>query len=296
MTDAVLEQGLAANDFASGNEVRWCPGCGDYAILKAVKKTLSEVGAALENTVFISGIGCASRFPHYVSTYGFHSIHGRAPALATGVKLANPDLDMWIITGDGDGLSIGGNHLLHLLRRNVDCQILMFNNEIYGLTKGQYSPTSHVNTRSPSSPAGSVDTPVDPAVFALGCGARFVARAVDDAAPEPPRRGDDQPRRPRGARRGAAAAPGAPDPGPGAGAATAFVGLDGLCVAGRSAPSDNGDHCRVLTRTNWRRHAAGEARPTSIVASSRPGGGALCRSIAPRPECWETPSRGSSDH
>ncbi len=179
MTDLSQTQALAPNDFASDNEVRWCPGCGDYAILKAVKKTLAEIGAARENTVFVSGIGCASRFPHYVNTYGFHSIHGRAPAIATGVMLANPDLDMWIVTGDGDGLSIGGNHLMHILRRNVNCQILMFNNEIYGLTKGQYSPTSHFNTRSPSSPAGSLDTPIDPALFALGCGARFVARGVD---------------------------------------------------------------------------------------------------------------------
>ncbi len=179
MTDTLAAPALTANDFASENEVRWCPGCGDYAILKAVKKTLAEIGAARENTVFVSGIGCSSRFPHYVNTYGFHSIHGRAPAIATGAMLANPDLDMWIITGDGDGLSIGGNHLMHILRRNVNCQILLFNNEIYGLTKGQYSPTSHFATRSPSSPSGSLDTPIDPALFALGCGARFVARAVD---------------------------------------------------------------------------------------------------------------------
>ncbi len=179
MNEILSEQILTPNDFASDKEVRWCPGCGDYSILKAVKKTLSVVGAARENTVFVSGIGCSSRFPHYVDTYGFHSIHGRAPAIATGTVLANPDLDMWIITGDGDGLSIGGNHLMHLLRRNVNCQILLFNNEIYGLTKGQYSPTSHFATRSPSSPSGSLDTPIDPALFALGCGARFVARAVD---------------------------------------------------------------------------------------------------------------------
>ena len=175
----IPQPALTANDFATDQEVRWCPGCGDYAVLKAVKKTLAEVGAARENTVFVSGIGCSSRFPHYVDTYGFHSIHGRAPAVATGVMLANPDLDMWIITGDGDGLSIGGNHLMHILRRNVNCQILLFNNEVYGLTKGQYSPTSHAATRSPSSPFGSLDTPIEPAQFALGCGARFVARAVD---------------------------------------------------------------------------------------------------------------------
>ena len=170
---------LAAKDFASDQEVRWCPGCGDYAILKAVQKTLADVGARPEQTVFISGIGCSSRFPYYVSTYGFHTIHGRAPAVATGVKLANPELDVWLVTGDGDGLSIGGNHLLHVLRRNVDLQIILFNNEIYGLTKGQYSPTSRRGTRSPSTPGGSVDNPVSPCRFALGAGARFVARAVD---------------------------------------------------------------------------------------------------------------------
>ncbi|MEX3009068.1 2-oxoacid:ferredoxin oxidoreductase subunit beta [Hoeflea sp. TYP-13] len=166
-------------DFATDQEVRWCPGCGDYAILKAVRTVLAEVGARRENTVFVSGIGCSSRFPYYIDTYGFHTIHGRAPAVATGMLLANPDLDVWIITGDGDGLSIGGNHLLHILRRNLNCQILLFNNETYGLTKGQYSPTSHLATRTPSSPAGSIDNPVDPARYALGCGARFVARGVD---------------------------------------------------------------------------------------------------------------------
>jgi 2-oxoglutarate/2-oxoacid ferredoxin oxidoreductase subunit beta len=170
---------MTAKDFASDQEVRWCPGCGDYAILKAVQKTLADVGSRPERTVFVSGIGCSSRFPYYVSTYGFHTIHGRAPAVATGVKLANPDLDVWLVTGDGDGLSIGGNHLLHVLRRNVDLQIILFNNEIYGLTKGQYSPTSRRGTRSPSTPVGSVDNPVSPCLFALGAGARFVARAVD---------------------------------------------------------------------------------------------------------------------
>ena len=168
-----------AKDFASDQEVRWCPGCGDYAILKAVQRTLAEVGARPETTVFISGIGCASRFPYYMSTYGFHTIHGRAPAIATGVKLANPELDVWVVTGDGDGLSIGGNHLLHVLRRNVDLQILLFNNETYGLTKGQYSPTSRVGTHSPSTPLGSVESPVSACAFALGAGARFVARSVD---------------------------------------------------------------------------------------------------------------------
>jgi 2-oxoglutarate/2-oxoacid ferredoxin oxidoreductase subunit beta len=163
-------------DFVSDQEVRWCPGCGDYSILKAVQRTLAQIGARPENTVCVSGIGCSSRFPYYVETYGYHTIHGRAPAIATGVKLANPALDVWIITGDGDGLSIGGNHLLHLLRRNLDCQVLLFNNEIYGLTKGQYSPTSRAGTRSPSTPFGSVEQPISPCSFALGAGARFIAR------------------------------------------------------------------------------------------------------------------------
>ncbi len=170
---------LTAKDFATDQEVRWCPGCGDYAILKGVQRTLAEIGARPENTVFVSGIGCAARFPYYLATYGFHTIHGRAPAIATGIKLANPELDVWIVTGDGDGLSIGGNHLLHILRRNLDVQILLFNNEIYGLTKGQYSPTSHTGTKSPSTPMGSVDRPVSATEFALGAGARFVARGVD---------------------------------------------------------------------------------------------------------------------
>ena len=166
-------------DWETDQEVRWCPGCGDYAILKAVQRTMPELGVEPENTVFVSGIGCSSRFPYYMETYGFHTIHGRAPAVATGVKLANPDLDVWIITGDGDALSIGGNHTMHLLRRNLNCQFLLFNNEIYGLTKGQYSPTSRVGTRSPSTPFGSVDRPATPCAFALGSGARFVARAID---------------------------------------------------------------------------------------------------------------------
>ncbi|HMA15808.1 MAG: thiamine pyrophosphate-dependent enzyme [Bacteroidota bacterium] len=169
----------AAKDYASDQEVRWCPGCGDYAILKAVQKTLADLGADSAKTVFISGIGCAARFPYYMATYGFHTIHGRAPAFATGVKLTNPELDVWVVSGDGDALSIGGNHLLHVLRRNVDLQLLLFNNEIYGLTKGQYSPTSRVGTRSPSTPGGSLDTPVSAGSFALGAGARFFARAVD---------------------------------------------------------------------------------------------------------------------
>ncbi len=180
---ATLSPSLAPKDFASDQEVRWCPGCGDYAILKAVQKTLADLAVRREQTVFISGIGCSSRFPYYVSTYGFHTIHGRAPAIATGVKLANPNLDVWLVTGDGDGLSIGGNHLLHVLRRNVDLQILLFNNEIYGLTKGQYSPTSRPGTKPPSTPGGSLDNPVSPCAFALGAGARFVARAIDTQQP-----------------------------------------------------------------------------------------------------------------
>jgi 2-oxoglutarate ferredoxin oxidoreductase subunit beta len=170
---------LKPNDYASDQEIRWCPGCGDYAIVKAVQRALSEMGADPANTVFVSGIGCAARFPYYMATFGFHTIHGRAPAVATGVKLTNPELDVWVIGGDGDMLSIGANHTLHILRRNIDVQILLFNNEIYGLTKGQYSPTSKVGTRSPSTPAGSIDAPISACVFALGCNARFVARSVD---------------------------------------------------------------------------------------------------------------------
>ncbi|MCB1694392.1 MAG: 2-oxoacid:ferredoxin oxidoreductase subunit beta [Pseudomonadales bacterium] len=170
---------LTIKDFETDQEVRWCPGCGDYAILKAVQKLMPELGVPKEKLVFISGIGCSSRFPYYMETYGFHGIHGRAPAIATGLKLANPDLDVWVITGDGDGLSIGGNHMVHVLRRNVDLQILLFNNEIYGLTKGQYSPTSKIGTRSPSTPDGSVDHSLDPCQFALGSGAHFVARSID---------------------------------------------------------------------------------------------------------------------
>ena len=170
---------LAPKDYASDQEVRWCPGCGDYAILKAVQKACADMGLVRERTVFVSGIGCAARFPYYMSTYGFHTVHGRAPAIATGIKLANPDLDVWVMTGDGDGLSIGGNHMLHVLRRNVDLNIILFNNEIYGLTKGQYSPTSRRGTRSPSTPLGSIENPVSACAFALGAGARFVARSID---------------------------------------------------------------------------------------------------------------------
>lgn len=166
-------------DWESDQEVRWCPGCGDYAILKAVQRALPQIGADPATTVFVSGIGCSSRFPYYMNSYGFHTIHGRAPAVATGVKLANPELDVWLVTGDGDGMSIGGNHTMHILRRNLNCQIMLFNNEIYGLTKGQYSPTSRVGTSSPTTPLGSVDRPLSPCAFALGAGARFVARGYD---------------------------------------------------------------------------------------------------------------------
>ena len=170
---------LSAKDLASDQEVRWCPGCGDYSILAQMKKALAPLGVAREKMVFISGIGCSSRFPYYMNTYGFHTIHGRAPTLATGLKVANPELQIWVITGDGDGLSIGGNHLIHAIRRNVDLKILLFNNEIYGLTKGQYSPTSRVGTRTKSSPQGSIDNPLRPLSLAIGAEATFVARTID---------------------------------------------------------------------------------------------------------------------
>src|SRR5919112_2834953 len=162
-------------DFVTDQEVRWCPGCGDYAILNNVQKVMPELGIPREKMVFVSGIGCSSRFPYYMNTYGFHTIHGRAPAFATGLKVANPDLSVWVITGDGDGLSIGGNHLIHAIRRNVDLKIILFNNEIYGLTKGQYSPTSRVGTRTKSSPQGSIDNPLRPLSIAIGSGGRFAA-------------------------------------------------------------------------------------------------------------------------
>src|SRR6476620_10485651 len=170
---------LKKADFVSDQEVRWCPGCGDYAILNNVQKVMPELGIPREKVVFVSGIGCSSRFPYYMNTYGFHSIHGRAPAFATGVKVANPELSVWVITGDGDGLSIGGNHLLHAIRRNIDLKIILFNNEIYGLTKGQYSPTSRQGTKTKSSPTGSFETPLHPLAVALGAGATFVARTTD---------------------------------------------------------------------------------------------------------------------
>ncbi len=175
---------LTRKDLASDQEVRWCPGCGDYSILAQVQRTLPELGIAKENFVVVAGIGCSSRFPYYMDTYGLHTIHGRAPAFATGIKSANPELSVWMVTGDGDGLSIGGNHLFHVIRRNVDIQLLLFNNRIYGLTKGQYSPTSPVNTRSSSSPFGSLDHPTEPMRFALGADASFLARVIDvDAKP-----------------------------------------------------------------------------------------------------------------
>ena len=170
---------LTKKDFVSDQEVRWCPGCGDYAILSQVQKILPDLGVARENFVFISGIGCSSRFPYYVNTYGFHSIHGRAPAIATGLKITRPELSVWVVTGDGDALSIGGNHLIHVLRRNLDLNILLFNNRIYGLTKGQYSPTSETGKVTKSTPAGSLDHPFDPIALALGADASFVARSVD---------------------------------------------------------------------------------------------------------------------
>ena len=170
---------LTRKDFASDADVRWCPGCGDYAVLAAVQRTLPDLVDTKENVVFVSGIGCSSRFPYYMDTYGVHSIHGRAPAFALGLKATRPELDVWIVTGDGDALSIGGNHLAHLLRRNLDVQLLLFNNQIYGLTKGQYSPTSEVGKVTKSSPYGSLDHPFNPAAFALGADATFVARTLD---------------------------------------------------------------------------------------------------------------------
>jgi 2-oxoglutarate ferredoxin oxidoreductase subunit beta len=172
-------QTLSKKDFKSDQEVRWCPGCGDYAILNAVQGVCADLGTHKDDVVFVSGIGCSSRFPYYMDTYGFHTIHGRAPAFATGIKTANPDLSVWLVTGDGDGMSIGGNHMIHVLRRNLDINILLFNNEIYGLTKGQYSPTSPIGTRTKTSPMGSVDRPLNPISFALGCNATFVARTID---------------------------------------------------------------------------------------------------------------------
>jgi 2-oxoglutarate ferredoxin oxidoreductase subunit beta len=170
---------LKAKDFATDQDVRWCPGCGDYSILKQVQTVFAELGLNRDEVAIVSGIGCSSRFPYYMETYGLHSIHGRAPAFATGLKLANPELHVWVVTGDGDGFSIGGNHMLHALRRNLDINILVFNNQIYGLTKGQYSPTSELMKRTKSTPMGSIDYPVNPAAFALGANASFVCRSMD---------------------------------------------------------------------------------------------------------------------
>jgi 2-oxoglutarate ferredoxin oxidoreductase subunit beta len=170
---------LTAKDFTSNQDVRWCPGCGDYAILNQVRKVCAKIGATRENTVFVSGIGCSSRFPYYMDTYGMHSIHGRAPAVATGIKIANPHLDVWLVTGDGDGLSIGGNHLMHILRRNLNVKIMLFNNRIYGLTKGQYSPTSEEGKKTKSSPMGVIDMPLSPLSVALSSEASFVGRSID---------------------------------------------------------------------------------------------------------------------
>jgi 2-oxoglutarate ferredoxin oxidoreductase subunit beta len=174
---------LTRKDFVPSNEVRWCPACGDFAILAQVQKALPTLGIPKENFVFVSGIGCSSRFPYYMDTYGIHSIHGRAPAVATGLKIARPDLSVWVITGDGDALSIGGNHFIHALRRNVGLKVLLFNNQIYGLTKGQYSPTSEVGKKTKSTPDGSIDYPLEPIRVALGAGATFVARVLATDGP-----------------------------------------------------------------------------------------------------------------
>ena len=178
MSDTTVKTYTRA-DFSSDQSVRWCPGCGDYAILAQAQKVFPDLGVSKENFVFISGIGCSSRFPYYMNTFGFHTIHGRAPAIASGVKLSNPDLSVWVVTGDGDGLSIGGNHTIHLLRRNLDINVMLFNNRIYGLTKGQYSPTSEIGKVTKSSPLGSLDRPFNPLTLALGTGATYVARTID---------------------------------------------------------------------------------------------------------------------
>ncbi len=170
---------LSRMDFVTNQSVKWCPGCGDYSVLKQTQRILPELGGPRENFLFISGIGCSSRFPYYINTYGFHTIHGRATAIASGAKLANPDLSVWVVTGDGDALSIGGNHTIHLMRRNLDINILLFNNRIYGLTKGQYSPTSELGKVTKSTPLGSLDRPFNPTSLALGSQATFVARTID---------------------------------------------------------------------------------------------------------------------
>src|SRR6187399_1520469 len=179
MSELINPAKLTKKDFETDQDVRWCPGCGDYSILANVQRMMPELGIARENIVWVSGIGCSSRFPYYMNTYGFHTIHGRAPAVALGVKVANPELSVWLATGDGDGLSIGGNHLMHCLRRNLDIKILLFNNRIYGLTKGQYSPTSELGKVTKSTPIGSLDAPFNPLSIAIGAEASFVARAID---------------------------------------------------------------------------------------------------------------------
>ncbi len=178
-TKAAPAAKLTRKDFMSGQTVRWCPGCGDYAILSTIQGILPNIGVPKERIVFVSGIGCSSRFPYYLSTYGFHTIHGRALAVASGLKMANPDLSVWVITGDGDGLSIGGNHFIHTIRKNFDLKVILFNNQIYGLTKGQYSPTSQVGQKTKSSPAGTIDQPIHPVSLALSAEATFVARTID---------------------------------------------------------------------------------------------------------------------
>ena len=178
MTDTSVAS-LTKKDFVSDQDVSWCPGCGDYSILAQTQKTMPDLGIPKEKIVFVAGIGCSSRFPYYMDTFGFHTIHGRAPAIASGVKVSNPDLSVWVITGDGDALSIGGNHLIHLLRRNLDMNIVLFNNEIYGLTKGQYSPTSEFGKKTKSSPFGSLDRPFNPLSLALGANSTFVSRTID---------------------------------------------------------------------------------------------------------------------
>ncbi len=179
MSQSTTQATYTRKDFTSDQAVRWCPGCGDYAILAQTQKVFPDLGRKKEDFVFISGIGCSSRFPYYMDTYGFHTIHGRAPAIASGVKISRPDLSVWVVTGDGDGLSIGGNHTIHMLRRNLDMNVMLFNNRIYGLTKGQYSPTSEVGKVTKSTPMGSLDIPFNPLSLALGAGSTFIARTID---------------------------------------------------------------------------------------------------------------------
>ena len=179
MSESATQATYTRKDFTSDQAVRWCPGCGDYAILAQTQKVFPDLGRKKEDFVFISGIGCSSRFPYYMDTYGFHTIHGRAPAIASGVKISRPDLSVWVVTGDGDGLSIGGNHTIHMLRRNLDMNVMLFNNRIYGLTKGQYSPTSEVGKVTKSTPMGSLDIPFNPLSLALGAGSTFIARTID---------------------------------------------------------------------------------------------------------------------